>query len=744
MKHLGAVLAFCIVAVVVAFSVVVPLAVLGRINESSYIPYEVLANQELNEFMHEKSVSDIQGMDFAMPMNSNLGGAETMVFFPGIRNHFSGWWDEVPGIYIHRPGGASHYDTFYGNIHINPQNISFVDFDFIPVRWIDGVWQPTNWFSVTPHFNGMGVEFEFRKTLPAGRYAIQALAFENYLDSQGNIGRRPAMEWLDYEHPTQVMLSYEILYAEDLRYILARDGAGNNIISARGGGTRTINVTITTNPGAMDKGLMPARNVQGFMMGNMYLNPRVNLNGMNFGGGMEVTVERNGFVLPIGNDQLFDVWGWENLLTINIAGALPTGHYVVRISHPASDYVFGTFVLDNSIAFVEPLDMSGASASLFVLGTLLAVGAIILFIAPKVLLASQERRYSALQNQRYMTEGDGAHDDKVYKSQSAIGSLAGARERAGQTLDKSKSKGFLDTMRENRAKRELAREHGLTHEEFKEIEAKAKKSEQDKITGLAGFREAMEEHTGKKLITEKKEVEEKIKPIQDGDQVEILESVAFDAIIADEMLGQRAVQQNVQPGAGTILQSLRSIDTGGEHKTSAQGITKDKGTIITDTPIDQIANIPVIEEPPPLSRQSPIIDKPLVESPPPSIFTNTVPDKNPEVTIEEKKPEVIEKIEEDEEVPARSQFAQTGFKYRSSSEKPVQSSVASAMQSGDALFNKPSSFITSQPVAQDTSSMSTATTSGDMLLGKREKPKMSYSFGKKDDIYIDDEEDEEI
>jgi len=608
MKHLGIFVILGILAAVGIFSMS-----LGVHAQNNTV--EVLATE-----------SDIQTTieHNHVPFNQNIGSStETRVFFPGIFNHFrvqtSAHQNAVPGIFIYRPTRTINAnDVFFGNVHVDRVNLPFTDFEFTPLRHVNGEWIPTTWFSLDEHVDGMGVEFTFRKNLPAGRYAIMAQAFERYLDNGGNFSRRPAMiqDW-GYGEMFEVpaISIYEIFYAEDLRYITSRDNLGNNIFNARTQSSQTITVEVSANAGAMDKGLLPTRTVDGFQMGNMYLDARINLSNM------EITVERQGVTM---SNDLISVWGWESTLTIQIPATLPEGHFVVRMVHPTNEYVFGTFVIDNSAGIGLPSDLSGMVTAFFILGTILAVAAVALFATPKFMLAMQERKYAAMQNQRYMTDGEGAIDDRAYKAQSAKGSLEGAKERASQSLKETKSKGFLDAMKENRAKREMAREHGLTMEEYREIEAKLKKTEDDKVTGLQSFRQAMEEHTGRRITIEK-EVEPSKRPLMEGDQVEILDSVARDAMVADEMIGKQAIQPNVAPGSGTIMSNLRNMAGEAEQSQSTSTVAPN---------MQSFQNVPPVQQSPNPNLQ-PIVDTPLVEAPqqtPPTPVQQTQPEPNQQDT----------------------------------------------------------------------------------------------------------------
>ncbi|MCL2755639.1 MAG: hypothetical protein FWE45_01135 [Firmicutes bacterium] len=609
MKHLGVIVVFVLVAmafVLPAFS-------------SPYNPTTISASEQ--DITNENVVS-------SRFEPSSLGGIETTVMFTGIHNYFRRH-GQFAGIYIHRPAQIfNSEDVFIGHINIDRNDMNFHHFEYSTLRFVNGDWVPTNWFSYNRH--GDGVEFLFRKNLPAGRYAIRAYAYERYTNDYGQQAYRQAMDIDDpvgdgYFIEQPITALYEILFAEDLHYIIGRDSSGNNIYNARQNGlNRTIHVDVAANQGAMNKHLAPSRIVDGFSMGNIYRNAVVTPNNM------EVVVRRGGV-----STDLITVTRSQNGFNIHLPSSLPTGHFVVEFSHEASEHVFGTFVIDNSVVFSAGSDLSGAATAMFVIGTILAVLAIALFVTPKLMIAAQDRKYAALQNQRYMTEGDGAVDDQAYKAQTANDSLKRSRERAGAGASKSKS--FLETMKENRAKREIAREHGLTMEEFRDIEKAQKKNEEAKVTGLQGFRQAMEEHTGRPVVIE--EDKPKGTLVQDTSEVELLDSIAHKSMITDENLSQNAVQPNIA-AQGSILSNIRTM-SGDAHYTKREEIStsvpEQNPTIqpLQDTPLQQAESTTVQQ---PNIQNAPTQQTPIQAQPNQNEQVQQVSNPQPVQNIEPPKP----------------------------------------------------------------------------------------------------------
>ena len=444
----------------------------------------------------------------------------THLDWTGMPREFVHGWRPTPGIYIHRPEGEFGIsDYFWATVAVEQDLIDLVVgddsfFQFTAIKKINGVWQETSLLVLEQDNDGAGVTWFLRKGMPAGHYGIRMVPFVN--GEQAGIYDEYMAEWTDIE------VIYEILYADRLQYIrtglLSGQGGqalGGNFVDVRNRLGQTIEIGIFANTGAMDMGRYTPQTISnGMFAGNLFIGAVISLQE-----GMNITVERGGFAV----DGIILYSNMSDRLALHIPSNLPADRFVIRIRHQTNDTIFGEFVIDNvgSVVF-NPTDLSGAVIAFFVLGTLFSLAAIFLFATPKTLVYLQQRQFAKFENKRYMTTGEGAKDDKAYKAQTAKSALEASKEKAEEDVKKTKGRGFLLAMQESRQRREIAREAGLTMEEFKELEAKQKKLSDAKEGGLASFRQAAYEQ--KVSITEEKVAPETKKTV-DGSEFDLLDSV---------------------------------------------------------------------------------------------------------------------------------------------------------------------------------------------------------------------------
>lgn len=456
---------------------------------------------------------------------------------------------QVRGIYIHRPPNADSFhfnDIFYGHVRVDTVSLPFHDFEFAAVRMVNGEWIETDWLEIIVHANRLDVWWELRKVLPAGRYGVRAMPMENVFVN-GQWVRQQVQAWDEESFSMEgLQVVYEILYADELRYIVGTDGTGNSLLNVHGERDRVVEIIVGTNDGAMDKyALVPEVVRNGVAMGNLYVAAEVDMLFMDISitrNGLEVASEAIG-PLETPQDGVIGILQTTAGIELTLPDNLPYGQFVVRFTHEASETIFGTFIIDNTRG--GRVGGGGGLGAIhivfFVLGFLFAATALFLYVAPKLAYARETSRYKKQEVERYLAT-DGA-DDHHYKAQTQKDSLKNSRERMKKSKEdnkeddleegtpsdhKTKSRGFLEAMRENRAKREMARDAGLTMEEFRELENQQKKVEKAKTTSLATFRKAVDEHTGNIVEVQKPK---ETKQIVDGVEFDTLKGVEAPSIL---------------------------------------------------------------------------------------------------------------------------------------------------------------------------------------------------------------------
>ena len=445
---------------------------------------------------------------YANPALDESEPRRTPVMFDGIENTFTSF-SNVFGIYIHRTESARPDEVFYGSAIVDPTLLAgvvgFVRFQFEAFRFLNGEWVPTNWIVITDT-TPMSVFYEFRKSMPPGRYAIRATAL---VRDPSNLALPPRPAYIFdefYQENVRLESMHTIVYADSLRYIVT-SADGSSVVNARDVRGDTINIFVASNEGAMDTNMLPPGFIDGdIIMGNMYVNAEITLQEMT-----NITIERRGRQL---NDHQTELrvslaHHSNDMLTVFVPYSLTANRYVIRFSHPHHPEVFGSFVIDNFSASRRGADLRSAAFPLILTGTILVGISIILFLWPKIAFTMQDRKYQRMENQRYMSDGEGSKDDYYYKAQSAGASYRASRDKTkkevGDMLEGDEKVGFLDSMRDSKARREYAREAGLSMAEYRELENKAKKMKDAKAGGFYDFRKMVDEAAGMTTSEPKRE-----------------------------------------------------------------------------------------------------------------------------------------------------------------------------------------------------------------------------------------------
>ena len=487
----------------------------------------------------------------------------TDLSFIGATNRFR-MFDYSRGILINRNNHVEHspHDIFVGQVLVDnsPPFAGWHNFRFEPVLWEDGMWVGTNTLVINEFANGLGVEYELRKILPAGLYGIRL----TMLNPDGSTyimgGERGEAE---------ASMVFQILYADNFSELSVTNNARQTVQNVRAGGVlgRNIELSFIPNAGAIDMAQWnPAGNRNGHTFGNLYMQTMGMEHSMISLADEDVTIQaffnRSNVTEYIPMTVLND-----GTLVVSVPQSLSEGRLSIHVTHPANPNLVGVFVFDNATTNVfAPGGMGTASIVLVVFGTIFATGALVLFTWPKVVVAMQNKKYKEYENDRYMTRGEGAKNDRKFKAQSARDAKRSAEGRVVEDMQESggavRGKSFLETVRENRAKREAAREAGLTMDEFREQEAKQKKVQDARSAGLGSFRRAIDEKLGNDTSNNKMTVEEVIPEKQST--IRVVDGVEFDALDSHDDVRFDNVNAGAQAASGDetpsgILSRLRGL-----------------------------------------------------------------------------------------------------------------------------------------------------------------------------------------
>jgi len=202
---------------------------------------------------------------------------------------------------------------------------------------------------------------------------------------------------------------------------------------------------------------------------------------------------------------------------------LPRGSYLIRVFYDVNDELFGIFVIENGGRYVNPGGNGGMATVMIVFALLFGIGFAGMMVTPRVITRMQQRMYEETERKRFKNQftkdeltTEYAGSTKRVMSKKEMEKLTDAeketlfKERTAAAKD-TKGSRFLSKMAENKAKREFAREAGLTMDEYKEMEEKARQVEASKEASLSAFRKAVEEKTGVYTKQQETEAEEKVK-----------------------------------------------------------------------------------------------------------------------------------------------------------------------------------------------------------------------------------------
>lgn len=459
--------------------------------------------------------------------------ADTDTWFYDRHDYFKKF-DSSSGIFILRDNYAVYdkTDTFFGDITVRAESdmqrlnqdgtvTQFWIFSFEPVQYVRGEWEVTNLFSVDPSINS--VTWSLPKRTPAGLYGVRVTAYEQATDSEGNKLFRPLIldeddnpitneqgvcdggmilvEALDFNPNTSRMSVVEgvfvILYGDELSYINVTDRSGHSIYDAqtRGSSAGTkITVDVNVNGGAMIRAGLVEEQHNSAAMGNLTLAASVLLR--SDPDIVEVRVEDvNGNLV---SSELISVSVFSSHIELSILEQLPRAKYYLKVIDKRTDDIYGLYVIDN-VGNDTFGGMIGGTVFV-IIGLLLLAGAAFMMFGPRAAVYFHDRKYKTIER------GIEEQQDKSWKAQSAKDSYKNSKRRTEESTEDMKSMntekrqtkgaGFLSRMAEGRMKREIARNAGLTMDEFREFEEKQKKSADARRSSLSDFRKMVEEGTG--------------------------------------------------------------------------------------------------------------------------------------------------------------------------------------------------------------------------------------------------------
>ena len=524
------------------------------------------------------------GMWTGAPVSLNASAVQTdLRYMPGRNNTFE--WGYENGIYVFKSETTAQ-GVFVGDVNIGPTLLSmYTDYQFQAKRFVNGSWQDTDWFQVNRSYSGVSCDYEIRKNLPTGKYGIEATAYKD--------GEKVVYDYTyGWGEPVAVTSIYAILYADDLNYITLRDSSYKNLTRARDVVGKTISIFIDVNSGAMNRENVGYEiDMEGSTIGNLEYDPYTYMAMDITASSLYVWVERNGKAV----DFPFVVSG--NQIFLLVPNSLSAGQYVVKATHTSDPGIFGQYVIDNSGG---SFSLAGVAPFFLVLGLLGAIGGLALLLGPRFYVKYAEMRYQKIEKaQRNGGKPDDMFvDDDAPKGRGSglLGGLkrfwknftgkeplpAKAPSSGGKVdeskltpeqrekldkeryekLQKSKSASFMSKLAENRQKREIAREEGLTMEEFKEIEKKQKELEEAGKHSLKGFRSASDAPD----IVETPHIKDEGPKNIDGFETDMLESVKKEVPFKESQFAESTFKPNVATGGeGSVLSRLQNLTGGGSN-----------------------------------------------------------------------------------------------------------------------------------------------------------------------------------
>jgi len=494
--------------------------------------------------------------------------------FSGMYNQFRLFGDSL-GIFILKEDREFDVNDFFiGSVVLTPMSgqddtTGRAYTDFWEIEWkyeavvIDsnGNWRTTEIIRLNVGYGQRNVTYWLPRAAVAGDYGIRVTA---YVGGEKLHDRRDRL----------VSGIYLIKYAEELSYMYCVDHTGQtsyDVVAPGGGLGRTISVAVVVNPGAVRTDDMiqgevhnVASGVDRFNIGNLAPEAALNASSLNFH-----FESAWGQPLEWWEAQPY-AWVEDGMIQIYLPPWLPRGNYVLRVYHKITDEVFGTYVVRNGGVFMEKgPGIEAVIPKIFLAGVVFCVIFGVLYMVPAVAISVQNMKYRAMEQKRYRAalEISGSNLTEAEREELEKEQLQAAKE--------SRSGKFLGKMAENRQKREIAREAGLTMEEFNELEKRLKKEQNQKEVSLSSFRKALDGKAN--VITQQQEAEEeasrqaeeKAKPQQRAagtPEFDMLDSMKGNDEVEKAIAEKTKVESEVgaekqedDPGSGSILARLKAL-----------------------------------------------------------------------------------------------------------------------------------------------------------------------------------------
>jgi hypothetical protein len=512
---------------------------------------------------------------------------ETNTIFTG-RNNFFERFVYNRGIFILKDESANHApgDVFFGSVNITQASgfretgsgRDYTNFSFRTVKEVNGRWEDCNWFSFDALPNRMGGSYRFPKNLPAGKYGIEATAMEGGSLSNNFANARPAEQaWPSGDVVRRGINGgrivdgvYVIMYGTELNHIYCTH-AGSSILNMRQYTSATVDIDVNINQGATNilEVNQERVGVSG-RVGNLNDRAAIDLNSLR----ILVTDHRGQEVSAV-------MLPWRvvdgNRLRVTLPTNMPATRYHIRVQSPIDNSIYGTFVIDNTRGAVW-LEEGGSSGVVFlVLGFLVLAVGVALFVVPKIQMVMNKDNYARVERKLLrdnrkanvsqssvsvaapksdfhpmyqMTEDEKAAAKAATQEFKEAEKAAKAAIEGDEIVVESKRpSGLLSKLQESRMKRDIAREAGLTMEEFRELEKQQKDIVSAKEDSLGEFRRAIDNRGS---VISEENVEQVMNKHVDGEtQFDLLDSVKASVgvgpeLTAEQYLAELRKQQGIE------------------------------------------------------------------------------------------------------------------------------------------------------------------------------------------------------
>jgi DNA-binding transcriptional MerR regulator len=471
------------------------------------------------------------------------------------------------GVYIIRDEKlvSQATDTDFFDVDIDPgKNITDpVDegglnirhFDFQPVKEFGGQWYTAKeyhekvlkttstvgvgeWFDIYVTDIDTGEKIKstsaclahFPVTAPAGKYGVRARSlytndygvnFNELLDSDGN----------------NIDFYFTILYGTTYQSIILKDSNGGTLFDVdEQYPNRVTYLSIISNSGAMRQGNMLQ---SGTKLANGNFKP-----GCDFDAGLiedtpfdilftdiadvHVSVSRNGR----NYNGIQTKWLGNGRLGVQIPKNLPTGQYVVTVTHDFDTRIKGSYYIDNGVTAMKNTTQQSGIALIVIGFAGFAVG-FLLVLTPQLSYFVNKLRYKTIDDRIYGK--DPATIRKIERERKEALRLA-KEEAKKQGLPPPKSladlkpssaapeRNFSSRLMEYRKKRDAAKELGISVEEYTAMLAKQGNKEEIAQFGLKEARKIMGE--GVKIAEAKKK--DNLQIIDDNPEFNVVETVKME------------------------------------------------------------------------------------------------------------------------------------------------------------------------------------------------------------------------